>query len=111
MTTRSATQPFVHVKDSGIHGKGLFASRAIPADTLILTIEGRPTKRDGTYVIWSEGEDGDPEGLVITNDARYVNHSLSPNAAFFDLELWSLKAIRKGAEVTHHYGPDWDGIE
>jgi SET domain-containing protein len=105
-----ASTPFCHVKTSGIHGKGLFAARAIPADTLIIAIEGKPTTRDGTYVIWSDDDDGELQGLRITNDARFANHSAKPNAAFYGDELWSLRAIRRGEELTHHYGSDWDDL-
>ncbi len=111
MATRRATKlPKVHVKDSGIHGKGLFASEDIPADVHILTIEGRPTTRDGTYVIWTFEDRDEPEGFLITNDAKYVNHSTKPNAAFYEFELWSLRRIRKGEEILHHYGPDWNDV-
>ncbi len=102
-------EPNVYVEDSGIHGRGLFAARDLEADTLILTIEGRPTQEDGVHVIWVHVGEA-MEGFEITNEARYVNHSRSPNAAFFDEELWSLRRIRKGEEITHHYGPDWDDL-
>jgi len=102
--------PSFHVLDSGIHGKGLFATRSIPNDTLILVIKGRATQRDGTYVIWSEDDEGKPQGLRITNEARFVNHALKPNAAFFADELWSLRRIRTGEELTHHYGSDWNDV-
>ncbi len=106
----ASTSPWCHVKESGIHGKGLFAARAIPADTLIIAIEGVTTRRDGPYVIWSDDESGSLQGLRITNAARYVNHARVPNAAFFGDELWSLRGIRRGEEITHHYGSDWDEI-
>lgn len=109
-TSRSSKRPTVVVKDSGIHGKGLFAGETIPADTRILSIEGRKTARDGIYVIWSESDDGKPEGFLITNEAKFVNHSPKPNAAFFGHDLYSLRRIRKGEEITHHYGPDWDEV-
>ena len=111
MATRPAALLPFEVRDSGIHGKGLFATADIPADTHIVTIEGRPTRRDGTYVIWTVEEGEQPEGFLITNDAKYVNHSRKPNAAFYDLELWSLRRIRKGEEITHHYGADWNEID
>ncbi len=110
-TQRQPAASLVQVKDSGIHGKGLFAAASIPADTLLLTIEGRPTAEDGTYVIWETEEDGTPAGFLITNEARYVNHARDANAAFFGRELWSLRPIRKGEEITHHYGPDWDDLD
>ena len=106
-----ASGPAIHVKDSPRHGKGLFASEDIPADTLIITIQGRTTRRDGTYVIWTQDEGDEPEGFLITNDGKYVNHSRTPNAAFYDLELWSLRRIRAGEEITHHYGPEWNDID
>ena len=103
-----ASNDYVCVKKSPIHGRGLFAKRNIPADTRIGTIEGVPTKREGSYVIWSESKSGTWEGLRITNDLRYVNHDKRPNAAFYDDELWSLRAIRAGEEITHDYGEGWD---
>lgn len=107
MPPRAKKKPAVTVKKSPRHGKGLFAAEDIPADTLILTIEGRPTKRDGTYVIWTLEEGEKPEGFLITNDAKYVNHSRKPNAAFYEFELWSLRHIATGEEILHHYGADW----
>ncbi len=94
------------VRRSGIHGKGLFAATDMPADTLILPLEGRTTKRDGAYVLWIDGPAG-PQGIELTNDARFVNHARQPNAAFFDDGLWSLHPIGKGDEITHDYGDDW----
>jgi SET domain-containing protein len=96
------TAPLAVVGDSPIHGRGLFAARDIPADTLILRIEGRPTKRDGAHVIWTQDDRGD-HGFLVTNEARFVNHADDANAAFFDMELWSLRRIRKGEEITHDY--------
>ncbi len=105
----AGTAPLTRVEDSGIHGKGLFATANIPADTLIMSIEGKKTSKDGIYVIWIETDDG-PEGFEITSDARYVNHDANPNAIFYDDELWSLRRIRKGEEITHHYGDDWNEL-
>ena len=99
--------PLYEVRSSGIHGRGLFATESIPADTLIGTIEGKPTTRHGAYTIWFEDESGEAEGLRITNALRFVNHARPPNAAFFDTELWSLRRIRPGDEITHDYGPGW----
>ena len=111
MPARTKKLPAVVVKSSPLHGKGLFAAEDIPADTLILTIEGRPTSRDGIYVIWQYEDDGEPQGFLVTNDAKYVNHSRKPNAAFYEFELYSLRRIRKGEEILHHYGPDWVDID
>ena len=96
------------VAKSPIHGRGLFAARNIPKNTLIEAIEGMPTKRDGSHVIWSEDKRGNESGIRITNACRFVNHAKKPNAGFFGLELWSVRAIKKGEEITHNYGESWD---
>jgi len=97
------------VGPSRIHGRGLFAATNVPADTLILPLEGHETAEEGTFVIWLEAPDG-PLAFEITNDARYVNHAHKPNAALYDDGLWSLRAIRRGEEITHDYGDDWDDL-
>jgi len=98
----------VYVKESGRHGLGLFATRKIDADTLILPLVGKKAKKDGIYVLWSI--DGS-EGLEVTNEARYVNHASNPNAAYFEDGVWSLREIAKHEEITHHYGDAWNHIE
>ena len=101
----------VHVSESARHGRGLFASRDIPADALIVPIKGKPATKDGIYVLWWVNEDGSDEGLRVTNKARFVNHSSKPNAAYYDDGVWSLRAIREGEEITHHYGDGWLDVE
>ena len=43
---------------SPIHGRGIFARKRIRSGGYIGTFEGRPTKRDGTHVLWVIAEDG-----------------------------------------------------
>ena len=102
-------EAFVFVAPSPIHGKGLFAARTIPKGTLIGRLEGVPARRDGTYVLWYTDDEGNEVGLRGTNALRYVNHASRPNAIFYGLELSSLRRIRKGEEITHDYGPAWEG--
>ena len=97
----------VYVGTSEIHGRGLFATRAIPADTLIGVFRGRRTMKDGPHVLWVTDDDGTEYGVRGTTDLRFVNHSSDPNAAFYGPELWSLRAIRPDEEITFDYGPSW----
>jgi SET domain-containing protein len=92
----------VHVKKSSIHGRGLFARKDIPADALLGALEGVPTERDGAYVIWAVDATGS-SGLRITNVLRFVNHAKEPNACFCEMELWTLRPIKAGEEITHDY--------
>jgi SET domain-containing protein len=101
------TVPAVIVRRSGIHGRGLFAAEPIRRGTFIGRYEGRKTQRDGAYVLWID--DGERTyGVAGKNQLRFVNHSRRPNAYFDGDELWSMKAIQAGEEITFHYGADWE---
>lgn len=91
---------------SGIDGKGCFAARRIASGTVIGRFEGEPTDTDGPHVLWLD----DGRGLRVTNELRYLNHADDPNADFDGetLEVWALRAIAKGEEITIHYGPEWE---
>jgi len=94
----------VYVADSSIHGKGLFAKTFIPAGTVIGVVQGRPTTTDGEHVLWINGTDG----FHVQCDLRYINHSDTPNAAYYDnLDVCALRDIEAGEEITHDYGPGW----
>lgn len=99
--------PYV-VKKSRIHGYGLFASRRIKSGELVGWYNGVRTRKDGMHVLWVE-EDDEKYGLDGVNELRYLNHSKRPNAAFWGDELYSVKAIAKGSEITFNYdGHDWE---
>ncbi len=94
-----STNDNVYVAKSKIHGQGLFAARKMPADTVVGLLEGRIVKREGTYVMWISAT----KGLRITNDFRFINHSDKPNVALYDEEVVTLRAVKKGEELTHNY--------
>ena len=97
------TEQKFHVKDSGIHGKGLFASCNIKKDEIIGSIKYIPTKEDGPYVLWIEDQ-----GVVVECDLKYINHSSRPNACYCeDLDVVAIENIKKNEEITHDYGDDW----
>jgi len=108
---KTGSQWPIYVAESGRHGRGLFASRDIPADVMIIPIEGKPATKDGIYVLWWVNEEGNDQGLEVTNDARFVNHAGKPNAAYYDDGVYSLHKIRKDEEITHHYGEGWLDVE
>jgi len=92
-----------YVKDSGIHGKGLFAKKGIKSGEVIGSIKFKPTDKDGPYVLWLDGQ-----GVLVESDLKYINHSGKPNACYCDdLEVIALKKINKDEEITHDYGDDW----
>lgn len=93
------------VKESPLHGKGLFATETIRKGTLI----GELAYRDATwrevqaedmYVLWIE----DDEPVYVTCEMRYINHAPEPNAAYFDdATVAAVRDILRGEEITHDY--------
>ena len=89
-----------YVSNSLIHGLGLFARIDIPKDTIIGEIQGNPCKEDGTYVIWLS----ETEGFKVSCDLKYINHSDTPNACYYDdLSVVALRDIKAHEEITHNY--------
>ena len=96
----------VEVKQSPIHGRGLFARAAIPRDTVLGVLKTKPAKGDGPYVLWLDDE-GEERYRVLC-DLRYINHHKKPNVAYYeDLTVVALKNIKAGQELVHDYGEDW----
>ena len=96
-----------YVADSTIHGRGVFAGRGFGEDEAIGTYQGLPTQKDGTYVLWLY-EDEEWRGIDGTSPLRFLNHSCEPNADFDGCELYALRHIEPGQEITFHYGEEWE---
>lgn len=103
------TKLLVYVGASGIHGRGLFARRAIAAGTLIGHYEGTPTRRNGTHVLWVEGP-GDDEwrGIDGSNELRFMNHSDRPNCEMDGRDLYAARDIGADEEITIYYGDEFN---
>lgn len=93
----------VRVQPSAIHGQGLFATALIPADAVIGELVGNIVFEDGPHVLWLD----ETRGVHVVNDMRYINHSDSPNACYYDdLTVVALRDIQPGEEITHDYRGD-----
>ncbi len=111
------------VKRSKLHGNGIFASRAIPEGTTILEYKGKRLTPDEADALHPTNPD-DPfhtfffaisNGKVIDggqrgNDARWINHSCTPNCEAQENQTGSrvyivaLRDIKKGEELFYDYG-------
>ena len=99
--TAAAHQGNVYVAKSPIHGQGLFAQQPIIAGAVIGFVDGVPTTADDPHVLWLD----DKQGVRVKGVFKYVNHSPTPNACFYDdLTLVALRDIRANEEITHDYG-------
>lgn len=106
------------VKDSPIHGRGLFATQAIPAKTRIMEYVGeRITRTDslkrcqaGNHFIFGLDEQFAIDGGVDGNHARFINHSCSPNCeaepADGRVYITAVRDIQPGEELSFNYGYD-----
>lgn len=106
----SELSKWVYAAESSIHGRGLFARRAIPRGEYIGTYWGPRAKRNGMYVLWvcNDPENGEAwEGRSGRNLLRYLNHSADCNAEFDGYDLYALRDIEPDEEITFYYGDDF----
>jgi len=91
----------VEVKQSDIHGKGLFSTEKIRKHTVLGKCQSTKTKEQNSYTLWLGNEMVD-----VTCDFKYINHSKKPNVIYYDdLTIVALRNIKAGEELTHKY--DW----
>lgn len=106
------------VRNSGIHGKGVFALTRIPAGTRLIEYKGelltevqvdrRYAKDDNPHTFLFALDDGMViDATVGGNSARWINHSCAPNCEAVDDEdriyIETLRAIRPGEELSYNY--------
>ena len=102
--------PLAVVRSSPIHGRGLFARRAIAKDEYIGSYRGRRTQKNGMHVLWLWNEKRERwEGIDGDNEMRFLNHASDPNADWWDSDLYAIRDIAEGEEITFDYG--WDSEE
>lgn len=110
------------VRQSKIHGTGVFANEDIPKGMRVIEYLGeRVSTEEGKLrqeaqsasdsIFFFELDDTTYiDGDVPENDARFINHSCDPNceseAEAGQIWVLSLRDIRKGEELTFDYGFD-----
>ncbi len=93
----------VFVARSALHGCGVFASARLKRGDYIAEAQGTPTETDGPNVLWVLGSEGSHYGLRLVNHLRYLNHSPKPNSNFWGTELYAIRGIGPGEEITFDY--------
>lgn len=119
------------VKNSKVHGSGIFATNYIKKNTKIIQYIGEKivksegdrrssirikkylhSKETGSVYIFELNKNYDIDGSPEYNKARYINHSCDPNCEvdIVNNQIWisSIKNIKKGAELTYDYGYAFD---
>lgn len=121
------------VRDSDIHGRGVYASTFIEKETRIIEYIGeligkdesekRALKQhersvesgDAAVYIFTLSKNYDIDGNVPWNTARLINHSCNPNCEAWivgrKIFIYSLRDIQKGEELSFDYGFDIECYE
>ncbi|HBS27206.1 MAG TPA: SET domain-containing protein-lysine N-methyltransferase [Gammaproteobacteria bacterium] len=108
MKTTAELKKLFIVKNSSIHGKGLYARKSIKTGAYLGTYNGPETEDNGMHVLWVEEEDDYWIGRDGKNLLRYLNHSEDPCAEFDGFDLYAIRKIQPKEELTIHYGEDFD---
>ncbi|GAB4299088.1 MAG: hypothetical protein Kow0098_25220 [Ignavibacteriaceae bacterium] len=117
MYINSVVENNIYVKDSGIHGRGIFTNVDIPKGSVIMRIEGeiisaeecmrREDEEDNVYIFWI-----DDDCYIDTSETdkiKFINHNCEYNCDIEDADDVSLllvaaRDIKAGEELTIDYG-------
>lgn len=128
--------PYIKVRNSKIHGKGVYARKDIKKGTKIIEYLGRkithaqseklyermfelhkknPEKYASVYTFTLDDK-YDLDGGVWWNLAKFMNHSCSGNCESVSEEdgtitVYTIKNVKKGSELVYNYGYDVDNWE
>lgn len=125
---------WVEVRNSEIHGRGVYAACDIPADIEVIEYIGEQIDKeesekralaqmakaeetgDAAVYIFTLNEKWDLDGSVEWNTARLINHSCEPNCEAYTEEderivIYSKRKIKKGEELSFDYGFDLECYE
>ncbi len=134
MQPKKTTSPYIVVRNSVIHGRGVFAKCDIPKGTRIIEYVGeRVTKAEsdrrgkallenhkkntniGAVYLFELNKRHDIDGNVPYNTARFINHSCDPSAETDIIrgKIWiiAIRDIKKGEEIFYNYGYGIDDYE
>lgn len=100
----------VEVRPSSIHGMGVFATDEIHRGERIGRYVGYRTQHDGRYVLWVAGDKEEWRGYRGYGRLRFLNHHHQPNSEFRGMDLFAIRNIQPGEEVTFHYGEEWEDV-
>jgi uncharacterized protein len=109
--------PLLEVRQSPVHGRGVFAKKPIRKGRRIIEYTGRrvpwksiPDNVDDAHTFLFGINDGadviDPE--IGGNEARWINHSCDPNCEAIEEDdgrvfIYALRNIRAGEELSYDY--------
>ena len=128
-----AKSEFCEVRDSEIHGTGVYAAKNIPTGDRVIEYLGEKIGKeeserraneqmalaeqtgDAAVYIFTLSKKWDIDGNMPWNTARLLNHSCEPNCeAWIEgkrIFLYAMRDIKLGEELTFDYGFDIENHE
>lgn len=92
------------VRRSAVHGKGLFARTAIPADAVLGYCKVKPAEEAGLHTLTL----GDGRLVDVCCSLKYINHGRPANVIYYDdFSVVALRDIAADEELLHDYGDEW----
>jgi hypothetical protein len=121
-------EPMFEVRRSGIHGRGVYATRRIPKGARIVEYLGdRISHEEADARYAAKGQDDGHTFLFVVSDdividagvggnaARFINHSCAPNCdTVIEDERVFIEAVRTiapGEELAYEYGLTWESTD
>jgi hypothetical protein len=123
-----AEPPLFEVRRSGIHGRGVYATRHIPKGIRVVEYLGdRITHKQADARYEEKGQDDGHTFLFVVssrvvidagvdgNEARFINHCCDPNCdTVIENErvfIESVRDIEPGEELGYEYGLTWESTD
>jgi uncharacterized protein len=117
---RPRRTPMFEVRNSRVHGRGVFALRRIRKGTTIMEYIGERVTHEEANARYADKDPKDNHTFLFTvdakividagvegNEARYVNHGCDPNcqstAADKRIFIEAIRTIRPGEELVYDY--------
>ena len=114
-------RPLFEVRNSRVHGSGVFALRRIRKGTRVVEYLGDRVShkvanaryedkdpRDGHTFLFTVDSKTVIDAGVAGNDARFINHGCDPNCEAVDIDkrifIESVRTIQPGEELAYDYG-------
>jgi uncharacterized protein len=111
----------VTVRQSGVHGKGVFAVKSIAKGDKVMEYKGERISwkealrrhphnpKEPNHTFYFALDDGSViDGKIDGNSAKYINHSCAPNCEAEEIEgrvfIHALRNIEPDEELNYDYG-------
>ena len=112
---------YIEVRDSNVHGRGVYATQLIPKGARIIEYTGRRMSWDQveenpddphTFLFGLENDDQVINAGIGGNESRWINHSCDPNCEAIEEEsrifIYALRDIEPGEELFYDYALEID---